>query len=310
VSKKIMALGMNPAWQKSLFFKELAFHEVNRVEEAHAMASGKGINFVRAARTWGRADAFVLQPVGGYTGALIRKALEDEKLPEVSIQTSAPTRICSTLICGKTKTATEIIEPSGELSPAEISHLKERIEHLLKEADALALCGTYPPGITAEFYAWAARSARQLGKPVILDAYKGIMPTLEAGIDFLKINREELFALTGCADILDSLQYVHKKYKLKALAVTAGPDTAFLTDADGTRMYSVPLLENLINPIGAGDTCTAVMFSEILRGVPYEESFAWGLAAASASCETPYAAVFSSREAGKLFKTIRIEMIC
>lgn len=308
--KKVMVLGLNPSWQKSLFFDELVFHEVNRAERVHAMPSGKGINFVRASRTWGKADAVVLQPIGGYTGDLIRQSLLTENLTEVSVKTAVPTRICSTLICGKTKTITEIIEPAGRLSEADIDALRSRADCLLDGSDALAVCGTFPPGISPDFYASFIRKAHKKGIPVIVDAYKEIIPSLEAGTDYLKINSEELSALTGCPDAVEAMKRFFGKYPLKALAVTAGPDSAFLIDSSGIFRYSIPALEKFINPIGAGDTCTAVMFSEILSGNSCEESFAWGLSAASASCETPEAAVFSRKEAERLFPSVIMNKIC
>ena len=80
MENRILALGLNPAWQKSLFFDELQFGEVNRAAEAHAIASGKGINFLRAVRTWGTMEAVLVQPVGGETGRLIRDSLREEGL--------------------------------------------------------------------------------------------------------------------------------------------------------------------------------------------------------------------------------------
>ena len=307
--KRVMAFGLNPSWQKSLFFKELAFHEVNRAESVHAMPSGKGINFVRAARTWDKISAFVLQPVGGYTGDLLREALLAENFPEVSVPTSASTRICSTLICGKTKTITEIIEPSEKLPEADVKTLETRAEQLLAESDALAVCGTFPPGILPDFYASFIRKARGKGLPVIVDAYKEIIPALEAGTDYFKINAEELAVLSGSRDIVEGMKKIYGKYHLKALAITAGPDAAYLIGSAGIFRYLIPPLKNFINPIGAGDTCTAVMFSEILSGNSCEESFAWGLAAASASCETPHAAVFDRTNAEKLFRKTVIDKI-
>ena len=40
--KKIIAMGPNPAWQKSLFFKEFQPGEVNRAECMDAYAAGQG----------------------------------------------------------------------------------------------------------------------------------------------------------------------------------------------------------------------------------------------------------------------------
>ncbi len=309
MENRILALGLNPAWQKSLFFDELQFGEVNRAAEAHAIASGKGINFLRAVRTWGTMEAVLVQPVGGETGRLIRDSLREEGLSARSVAVEAQTRTCTTLICGKSASATEIIEPSEALSREEVERLKREIELALASSGALALCGTYPPGVSPEFYAWAAALARSAGKPVMLDAYQGIHPVLEGGVDFLKINRAELTALTGSADLIDSLSRLRRNYPVGLLAVTDGGDDAFLALDDGMWMFSVPQVEPFVNPIGAGDTCTAVLFSEILRGVSPADAFAGGLAAASASCMSRYPAVYRKTDAERLLKSVEVKRL-
>jgi fructose-1-phosphate kinase PfkB-like protein len=81
--------------------------------------------------------------------------------------------------------------------------------------------------------------------------------------------------------------------------VTAGARDAWLFSRGGTWRFSLPPLEGLLNPIGAGDCCSAVLLSRILDRVavapappesprvPSEvvvEAFAEALACASASC--------------------------
>ncbi|MDD3119567.1 MAG: PfkB family carbohydrate kinase, partial [Victivallales bacterium] len=173
----------------------------------------------------------------------------------------------------------------------------------------LALCGTYPPGVGAEFYRDAAATANRHGIPVLLDAWRDILPTLTAGVTWLKINREELSALTGNADPVVGMRQLLARYPIRYLAVTAGGGAAYWSDGRDFYRLSWPRLEGIVNPIGAGDTCSAVTFAEYLRHGDPPAAFAAGLAAASASCLTETAADYQPDRAVALRQTITIELI-
>ena len=96
--KKIVVMGANAARQKTLFFKSFRPGEVNRAVRMTEVASGKGINFCRAAKFWGRATAEVVQFAGGDNGKFLIDALIKEGITAHSVQCKAPLRICSTCI--------------------------------------------------------------------------------------------------------------------------------------------------------------------------------------------------------------------
>eukprot|EP00128_Syssomonas_multiformis_P014117 Colp12_sorted_trinity150504_noHs@10459 len=55
--------------------------------------------------------------------------------------TNAPTRICTTILCHATHTATELIEPTHPVTLGEKMEMQTRILSKLGECAALALCG-------------------------------------------------------------------------------------------------------------------------------------------------------------------------
>ena len=117
----IVALGPNPAWQKTLFFKEFHYGKVNRAEEMQAFPAGKGINFCRAAACHGRTKAVLIQFTGGENGDRIRRELEREGMPVRSILTGGPTRSCTTCLDRARQVMTEVIEPSFAATPEEVA---------------------------------------------------------------------------------------------------------------------------------------------------------------------------------------------
>ena len=96
--KKMLALGPNPAWQKTLFFNELCPGEVNRAHDMQSFASGKGINFCRAARCWGNEQVELLQFAGGDTGKQLCQYLKTEGIPNQTVNTEHATRTCYTCL--------------------------------------------------------------------------------------------------------------------------------------------------------------------------------------------------------------------
>lgn len=301
----IIAVGLNPAWQKTLIFPQLRFYQVNRSEVVNMMASGKGINFVRALNILGR-GAKVYQFTGGETGKHICDYLDKENIKHCSIGVASQTRVCTTCLCQKSGKMTELIEPSGFIPPDAAGKFMKEISAAIPSSKGLALCGTFPPGIEESFYAELAAAARKAGVPVLLDAWKGVKPTLEEGVDVLKINSDEIKELTRKCNLKDAVKACLKKYKIKVAAITAGPHNSLLVENGNMWVFKIPRLKKILNPIGAGDTVSAVFFAEYIAGKPLHEAFRTGLAAASASCLHNEAAVFDIDTALEIREKIKV----
>lgn len=298
-SLPVIALGLNPAWQKTLVFPQLQPGEVNRAVSVDAFASGKGINFCRAAGIWGY-RARLLQFLGGWTGERIRDELDAENIAHHSIPTAVPTRTCNTCLSRADGAMTELIEPSGVIALAEKQALFDALEAELASARGLAVCGTYPPGIDETLYVTAVRTAHARRLPILLDSWKDI-PTLlrECPFDLLKINVEELGKITGDSKPATAVRHSFQLFRHRYAAITDGGNAAWF--GNGPKLFRLELPKvQVVNPLGCGDTVSAVMFGEYLDGTDPLEAFALGLAAASASATEFKCAVFSPALARKL----------
>ncbi|MFA5203781.1 MAG: PfkB family carbohydrate kinase [Lentisphaeria bacterium] len=323
----LLVVGLNPAWQKTLFFDRLEIGEVNRATEVRTQASGKGINCLQAAGSAG-GRAQLLQVAGGATGGWVTADLDRRSLHHVTVPIAGATRVCNTLLCRATGQMTELIEPSAPLTAAEAAQLAEQLAVLIPAAVGLALCGTFPPGVPPQFYATAAQLARARGIPVLLDGCHGVQPALETGIDLLKINTRELAALAGLPpDRPDAAATaLFERYpRLGRLAVTAGPQAALLFDRTGVRRFQLPALDQVVNPIGAGDTVAGVLMTQVAArrhlfadsaspcpaagDLPLDwlaAAFRDALACASASCLTAAPAAFDPAAARELAAAITL----
>ena len=279
----ILVCGPNPSWQKTLVFDEFRPCEVNRAKERDCRASGKGVNFARAVRTWGSARPVVYHFSGGVNGHDLEDWMKAEGIESAGTEIKGETRCCTTVLCRKTSSMTELIEPSPAVAPDEADHLRRRILNALPGADALALCGTLPNGPLDDFYPGLAAEAVRAGKPVLVDSVAHLHKTLAAGVQYLN------------------------RFPLQCAAITDGPDQAFIARRDAIHRISIPPIPGVRNPIGAGDVCSGVMLSELLAGSGPLEAFTAGLAAACASCLTQYAAEFDRAEALRIRNGMHVE---
>ncbi|MFZ2657514.1 MAG: PfkB family carbohydrate kinase [Victivallales bacterium] len=303
--RELIAVGLNPAWQKTLCFPEFIPGGVNRASSVSLFPAGKGINFARAASIWG-AKAIVCQFLGGCTGKLVKDGLRNERISHISVELKSPVRTCTTCICVKTGEVTELIEPSAEVPSNSVRALKKKILEKIPSCAGIALCGTYPGGVGADFYADIASAGRKHGKLVMLDGFKGIEGTLERGISVLKVNRSEFCTLTGETDIFDAARTFFSRYDVRFTAITAGPSKAYVFERDGVCEYKIPCCGKILNPIGAGDTVSAVLLAELARGAMPADAFRLALGAGTASCFNLKSADFSTAQARKFSDRIRI----
>ena len=306
-NKFIMVLGPNPAWQKTLFFKELIVGEVNRAYDMNSFPSGKGINFSRASSVWGKNHTMLLQFTGGSTGKLICDGLDAEGIHHTTVAVDHITRTCTTCLCQTTGEMTELIEPSNTVDDVSIGKMLDFMREHIKSCLGIALCGTLPGKTDMKLYIEAATLAETYGIPLLIDSWQNIKPVLEIAENaILKINLTELRQITGEKTPREATLAALNDFHLKAVAITDGPGNAYTASANGFHVYQLKKLDHVVNPLGSGDTVAAVFFSEYLNEAPIEEAFASGLAAASANCLTPLCGHFDVQTALEIRKGITI----
>ncbi len=304
--KPVLAVCPNPAWQKTLRFRQCRAGEVNRAYLVQENGGGKGINLARVLHNFGFPVA-VSGFLGGQTGQRLREELQRHGYQELLIECQAPTRCCYTIINDNRQQATELIEPSGQISPAEVVALQKRLQEASADFSAICLCGTLPPGVDGGFYAAIAACAQTLALPLLLDAFNDVTATLAVGVTLLKINAAELRQLSGEDDLLTGARALLTHYHIPWLGITAGADRAWLFSQEAIYSYTLPRLRNVVSAIGAGDCVTAILarrLAEEPRGTKMAEHFSEALACASASCLTDTPSLFALEVAAELQKQI------
>ena len=308
---KILVLEGNPALQKTLVFKDFRPGLVNRASALRIYTGGKGTNFCRAGNIFHKADYELLHFTGGENGRKADELLAKEGIKTFSVKIQAETRCCVTCLNESDGSMTELIEPSSPLTEKDQKEFLSLLQEHLPECSAAAISGSLPDGTESIFYTPWAEKILKAGKLLFIDAVKGIENTLLLpGKKVLKINKEELFFLSGEKDLKQGMERMFEKYVLEVLAVTDGAENAFLATKQGVRKkYILPVLEKVISPLGCGDTASSVFCALLLDKVDAAEAFKTALAAACANCLNGDAAFFEMGEMEKLLPLIKMEEV-
>jgi tagatose 6-phosphate kinase len=290
---KILIAGLNPAWQQIFTLPALNTGEVNRAKDFVALASGKGMNAAKILAALGH-DVTLWQVVAGENGRRMVDSCAERTIRSLHIEVEGETRVASTLLhAGET---TEVIAPFTVKDETLAERLLAQIPH--ESYDAFLICGTVPKGLDQGVCAKAVLTV-QAGL-VLWDSVAGLTPEVLGRIDWLKVNAEEFRTL------LPTLTSAAASASRPSLLITDGPRPATLQVAGAPpASCDVPHLDALVNPIGAGDTVTALLADGLLAGLTPRAAGARALAAAAASCLHVLPAVWSHDDAARIERGIR-----
>lgn len=293
---KILVVGLNPAWQKVLGFADFGPGEVNRAQSAVALASGKGINTAKVLRRLGH-QVSLLQILGGDNGRNCLQSCVAMGIDSLHVWVEAETRQCLTLLhrdaplsggpnpgdapvtegdvtASSPGEATEIIMPFRVTEPGIGPALLNALPPEAGAFDALAICGTVPPGAGEGIY--DAILERFRPRVSVVDAWQGMRPESMAKATCLKMNRSEYQALKEI--------YGPASMEGLFLLTSGGGEASVLRGGRKIARLQPPALSAVVNPIGAGDAVTAGVVHHLLAGLDATEAFRHGLAMGSASC--------------------------
>lgn len=253
---------------------------------------GGGINVARNLRRLGL-DVCAIFPAGGHHGDLLAQLLSADGLPfqRIAIANETTQNIAlSELSTGK---ALHLVFPGAVVLPDEWQRCIDAIDALSPAPQMLVISGSLPPSIPATFFADVIRHCHQRSIKVVLDTSgPALRPALEAGVYFVKLNREDFTALgyTGTDTPEDRLMAMKKMVDdgwAEHLVLTVGPNGALLASRSGELMHVTPPPVTVVSHAGAGDSFVSVMTCKLFQGKAVTEAFSYGVAAAAAAISTP-----------------------
>ncbi|MFC6062807.1 1-phosphofructokinase family hexose kinase, partial [Streptomyces ochraceiscleroticus] len=194
----ILTVTLNAALDITYRVPRLRPRGTNRVTEVSERPGGKGLNVARVLAALGH-DTVATGFAGGGTGDALRAMLAQETgVTDALVPIGSATRRTVAVVDTTGGDTTQLNEPGPTVSPAEWDAFLTRYRELLDGAQAVALCGSLPPGVPVDVYARLTRTARAAGVPVLLDTSgEPLRRGLAARPDLAKPNAAELASLTG-----------------------------------------------------------------------------------------------------------------
>ncbi|MEV4948287.1 1-phosphofructokinase family hexose kinase [Streptomyces sp. NPDC053755] len=286
----MVTVTLNTALDLTYRVPALTPHATHRVTQVIERPGGKGINVARVLAALGH-ETVVTGFAGGPTGEVLRSRLADLPLTDALVPTAGPTRRTVAVVDTASGDTTQLNEPGPTITPAEWATLTGRYADLLTGAEAVALCGSLPPGIHVGAYAELIRMARAAGVPVLLDTGgEPLRRGIAARPDLVKPNADELAGLTGSRE---PRRATHDARRRGAHAVVSslGPEGLLAATPEG-EWRAAPPSPVKGNPTGAGDSAVAGLLSGLADALPWPDRLARAVALSAATVLSPVAGEF------------------
>ncbi|RPK46266.1 1-phosphofructokinase family hexose kinase [Streptomyces sp. NBC_01260] len=306
----ILTVTLNTALDLTYGVAALVPHSSHRVSDLSERPGGKGINVARVVTALGH-DSVVTGFAGGATGSVLRELLAalppgTATLTDALVPVAGDTRRTLAVADRATGDTTQFNEPGPHITAAEWTAFLRSYEELLTGADAVALCGSLPPGIHVGAYAELIRPARAAGVPVLLDTSgEPLRRGIAARPDLIKPNADELAQLTGSRDPLRATRDARRR-GAHAVIASLGPDGMLAVTPDGSWQASPPAPVKG-NPTGAGDSAVAGLLSGLVEGLSWPDRLRRAVALSTATVLAPTAGDFDRAAYEELLPRVAIE---
>ncbi|ACR79561.1 MULTISPECIES: 1-phosphofructokinase family hexose kinase [Kosmotoga] len=307
----IFTLTLNPCLDRYLYIDDLIEDDTVRVKKVSDYPAGKGIDVSRVINELG-GHSVAIALLGGHTGQIIQKMLNEEGVVYASVFTHKETRVNTILQKGNTQYRMSL--PGPEVSDEEERKIIKTIDTLLRQGDFLILSGSLAKGIKSSIYLEICKFAKKRGAKVYLDSDgKPLMLGIKCPPDGIKPNLHEFSRLYGKVpesheELKDALIEVSKKYGINEILLTLGKDGALCYVDNSLYRVSVPEVP-VKSAVGAGDSFLAAYCMYREAGKPIEEALRVAGAASSATVITPGTELCHKKDVEKLMKDVQVERL-
>ncbi|MEU6348642.1 1-phosphofructokinase family hexose kinase [Streptomyces sp. NPDC047072] len=287
----ILTVTLNTALDITYRVRSLRPHTSHRVTDVVERPGGKGVNVARVLAALGH-EVTVTGFTGGATGRLVQEQLTAVPgLVDALVPVTGPTRRTVAVVDELTGDTTQLNEPGPTVTSAEWSAFQEAYEDLVAAAEAVALCGSLPPGVPVGAYAGLVRAAKAAGVPVLLDTGgEPLRRGVAARPDILKPNADELAELTGSHEPLRATQDARRR-GARAVVASLGAEGLLAATPEG-RWRATPPARVHGNPTGAGDSVVAGLLSGLADRLPWPDRLTRATALSAATVRAPVAGEF------------------
>jgi len=310
---KIVTLTPNPSVDVSTSIENVVPTLKLRCRSQRRDPGGGGVNVARVVKRLG-GDVEAILPVGGFTGQMLRRLIDDEGIPTRLVEVEAETREDFFVSELNTRAQYRFILPGLPLREPEWRECLSALAATLPPPRFVVGSGSLPPGVPTDFYAQAATIARRLGAKFLLDTSGIPLATaVERGVHLFKPNLHEMSELTGSElatqeDWLLMACALIDKGKAEIIALSLGHLGAMLVTRHQTlRARALPIAP--ISAVGAGDSFLGALVFGLANEATLPDAFRLAVAAGAAALINEGTELCRPADAYALAAEVKIETI-
>src|SRR3954470_22338763 len=298
----MLVAGPNLTIDRTLAIAELRPGEVLRFDRVVVTPGGKGLNVARAARALGH-RALLVSLVPGRTGEAAAAMIADEAVKLHAVR--CPGELRSTAVIQERDGRTTVLnEPGPPVREVEWTAYERAVRAHLEAHTILVCSGSVPPGSPPDAYRRLSALAQEAGVACLVDAAgETLLRALDAAPSLVTPNLAAAEGVLGLGPRGQAVRSAEDarpralaaaealvRQGARAAVVTADAEGAAVLAADGAPEWiAAPRVAEVRNPIGAGDVLAAALAAALERGEGLSVAAREGVAAASASVESPTA---------------------
>jgi len=310
---EIVTLTINPSIDVATSVERVApFHKLRCGAERRDPGGG-GINVARVMKRLG-ADVIAMYPTGGAIGQLLRRLVDLEGVPGLTIPTSGETREDFTVVDETTGKPYRFVLPGPLVSESEWRACLDAFTTLDERVRFVVVSGSLPPGVPQDFYSRIAKIAKQADKKAIIDTSgPPLKAALQAGVYLIKPSLREFKLLMGLslesqADWIKACRSLIDSGQVEIVTLTLGEQGALLVTRDQVlRARALPI--KLVSVVGAGDSFLGAMVWSLACGHAIETAFRYGVAAGSAALLMPGTELCRREDVERLVNNVKLQTV-
>lgn len=303
----ILTVCMSPSVDVTIELDQLNVGKVNVVKSKTLSFTGKALNVaIGVARLGG--EAYATGFMYNENGAMFERALDKEGVPFAFVWNSG--RVRENYKCiDKRSMLTEINDVGGHVASEKLGELLHMIRSFSQRSDVTVISGGLPRGVDTAYYRELFRAVDSHSLRIADTEGAKLFAALEAGVDLVKPNLEELQEtlgrefkdkedmLAGCRELLDR--------GAKVVLLSLGKDGAVITD--GSRSYFCRSINVAVNStVGAGDGMVAAAATMLQKGADLPDILRAGVAAGTATVTTFDTISFTKSKYEEIFENLTV----
>lgn len=269
---------------RPVIFGEVLF---DTFPDGREVLGGAPFNVARHLQGFGCEPLFISRIGDDERGARVQSAMQEWGMDMSALQVDPerPTGIVKIAMQGKSHTFDILPEQAYDYIDTE-----QTLSQLRDEELAMLYFGSLIERSPVSHQ--TLEQLRQLSLPSFVDINlrdpwwnRDGVSRLIRGIEWLKLNDDELQQLAEGDTLEASAQRMREQYGFELLIVTCGANGAMFVDRQGVEWGEPVPVENLVDTVGAGDAFSAVSILGLLKGWPQGKTLRHALSFASRLCE-------------------------